>query len=248
MRLAGLQKLTLLDYPGQLACTVFTQGCNMRCPFCQNADLVLPERFEGGELLTEDAFFSFLESRKGKLAGVAVTGGEPTLHADLPQFLGRIREMGFLAKLDTNGTNPGMLEQIVKAGLVNYVAMDIKNAPSKYALTAGIPDPQGPDSPGERLQKNIQQSISFLMEDRVPYEFRTTVVDGLHTKEDIVCMAKWLEGARAWYLQQFIPSERMVGFPDIGECTNMTAPSSQQLLDMCEAARQYVPTVQVRGV
>ena len=104
MRLAGLQKLTLLDYPGQLACTVFTQGCNMRCPFCQNADLVLPERFEGGELLTEDAFFAFLESRKGKLAGVAVTGGEPTLHADLPQFLGRIREMGFLAKLDTNGT------------------------------------------------------------------------------------------------------------------------------------------------
>ncbi len=248
MKLAGLQKLTLLDFPGQLACTVFTQGCNMRCPFCQNADLVLPDRFEGSELLPEDAFFSFLESRKGKLAGVAVTGGEPTLQADLPRFLGRIREMGFLAKLDTNGTNPGMLEQIVKAGLVDYVAMDIKNAPSKYAWTAGVRESQAEDSPAARLQKNVQQSISFLMKGTVPYEFRTTVVNGMHTKEDIVCMARWLQGAHAWYLQQFIPSERMVGMPDGAECINMSAPSAQQLLDMCEAARRYVPAVQVRGI
>ena len=247
MKLAGLQKLTLLDYPGQLACTVFTQGCNMRCPFCQNADLVLPEHFDSSVLLPEDAFFEFLESRKGKLTGVAVTGGEPTLQADLPRFLGRIRELGFLAKLDTNGTDPGMLEEIVQAGLVDYVAMDIKNAPSKYAWTTGILQTQEEDSPAARQMRNVQQSISFLMRGTVPYEFRTTVVEGMHTREDIVSMAKWLQGAHAWYLQQFIPSERMVGFRD-EECLNISAPSAQQLHEMCEDARGYVPTVQVRGI
>ena len=267
MKLAGLQKLTLLDYPGQLACTVFTSGCNMRCPFCQNADLVLPERYAGNELLEEDAFFSFLESRKGKLAGVAVTGGEPTLHADLPQFLGRIRDLGFLVKLDTNGTNPEMLKSIVEEGLVNYVAMDVKNAPYKYLYTCGLgaaEDPEadlsGQDS-GRRRQEStdgllnrVHRSMEYLLSGPVPYEFRTTVVDGLHTKEDIVCMAQWLQGAQAWYLQQFLPSENMVGMPadaqggDPQALVQMTSPSADELRSMCEAARAYAASVQVRGI
>ena len=267
MKLAGLQKLTLLDYPGQLACTVFTSGCNMRCPFCQNADLVLPERYAGNELLEEDAFFSFLESRKGKLAGVAVTGGEPTLHADLPRFLGRIRDMGFLVKLDTNGTNPEMLKSIVEEGLVNYVAMDVKNAPHKYLFTCGLgkaeeqeEDLSGQGS-GRRRQESadglldrVRRSMEYLRSGPVPCEFRTTVVDGLHTKEDIVCMAQWLEGAPAWYLQQFLPTETLVGMltDAQGEGSQapvqMSSPSAQELLSMCEAARAYVPSVQVRGI
>lgn len=250
MKLAGLQKLTLLDYPGQLACTVFTQGCNLRCPFCQNADLVLPERFGGCDLLEEDTFFSFLESRKGRLNAVAVSGGEPTLHADLPRFLKRIREMGFLVKLDTNGTNPQMLESVVEEGLVSYVAMDVKNTPEKYALTCGY----AVGSAASHMLECVQRSLEYLRKDTVPYELRTTVVGGLHTQEDIVCMAKWLQGVRAWYLQQFIPSEQMVGFPgedgagQAQQPLDLHAPAAQQLLDMCAAAAEYVPSVQVRGI
>ena len=257
MKLAGLQKLTLLDYPGQLACTVFTLGCNLRCPFCQNADLVLPERFAAGELLPEDTFFSFLESRKGRLSAVAVSGGEPTLHRDLPQFLSRIWEMGFLVKLDTNGTNPDMLKHVVKEGLVNYVAMDVKNTPQKYLLTCGLPEETAAQSevrPTSRLLDNIQESISFLMEDSVPYEFRTTVVAGLHTEEDITGIAKWLQGARAWYLQQFMPGDAIIGFGSDGDGSKgdgtdlLRSPSAQMLQRMCESGSRYVPAVQVRGV
>ena len=141
MRLAGLQKLTLLDYPGEVACTVFTRGCNLRCPFCQNPELVLPELFcEGGDL-PEEEFFEFLDRRKGRLSAVAVTGGEPTIHQDLPLFLSRIRERGYLVKLDTNGLNPEMLSEILNAKLADYVAMDVKNSPGKYAMTCGIEEP-----------------------------------------------------------------------------------------------------------
>ena len=262
MKLAGLQKLTLLDYPGELACTVFTLGCNLRCPFCQNADLVLPERFAGNELLPEETFFSFLESRKGRLGAVAVSGGEPTLHRDLPQFLKRIRGMGFRVKLDTNGTNPDMLETVVNEGLADYVAMDVKNTPEKYLVTCGLAE-TGPEAAG--FLNNVQRSISFLMEGRVSCEFRTTVVTGLHTEEDIVSIAKWLQGARAWYLQQFMPGDGVIGFGtgyhdqagesaskagDTGVSSSMElrSPSARELAQMCSAAREYVPAVRVRGV
>ena len=238
MKLAGLQKLTLLDFPGELACTVFTQGCNMRCPFCQNADLVLPDRFAENAQIPEEEFFRFLEGRKGRLGGVAITGGEPTLHSDLPDFMRKIREMGFRVKLDTNGTNPGMLKQIVGEGLADYVAMDVKNTMAKYPLTVGIPDAE------QQMLEKIRESIAFLMEDTVPYEFRTTVVGGLHTAEDIEDMARQLQGAKAWYLQQFRSGDNLVGFPgdagmgrDTGAMQDTgagkTAGTGQDAVDAC---------------
>ncbi len=242
MRLAGLQKLTLLDYPDQVACTVFTQGCNLRCPFCQNPDLVLPELFPESELLPEEEFFAFLEKRIGKLAGVVVSGGEPTVHADLPQFLGKIREMGYLVKLDTNGLNPGALASILREGLVDYVAMDIKNSPQKYALTVGIHE----HSEGE-LWKKADESITLLMEGKVPYEFRTTVVGGLHTEEDILQMAKRLQGAEAWYLQQFL-SDRELVLDFAPEDMMLSTPSPDFLNKMKMLAKPWVPTVDTRGI
>ena len=206
MRLAGLQKLTLLDFPGQIACTVFTPGCNLRCPFCHNPDLVLPPLLSEEDLLPEETFFDFLQKRKGKLTGVAVTGGEPTLQPDLPRFLARIREMGFGVKLDTNGFRPQILKEIVNAHLVDYVAMDVKNCPGKYALTTGIPEKRT----GE-LWNTVLESIFFLMERHVAYEFRTTVVGGLHTTEDILQLAQLLRGADQWFLQQYHPADDVVG-------------------------------------
>lgn len=249
MRLAGLQKLTLLDYPGELACTVFTQGCNLRCPFCQNADLVLPERFPEDEWLPEDTFFAFLESRKGRLGAVAVSGGEPTLHRDLPGFLEKIKSRGFLAKLDTNGTNPEMLRDIIDNGLADYVAMDVKNTPEKYALTCGLEScgSRQEDGTYTGILARVQQSIDLLRSGSVRYEFRTTVAEGLHTADDIVCMAEWLEGAKAWYLQQYVPGDSVIGFADSGSLS-LRAPSPEKLRAMCEAARGSVPSVQVRGV
>ena len=255
MRLAGLQKLTLLDYPGEVACTVFTKGCNLRCPFCQNPDLVLPQFMEESGTLPEEEFFRFLDRRRGRLSGVAVTGGEPTLQEGLAHFLGRIREMGFLVKLDTNGLNPKALETIVRKGLVDYVAMDVKNCPGKYALTAGLEERH----PG-MLWETASESIRFLMEDHVPCEFRTTVAAGLHTEEDIVEMARHLQGARAWFLQQFLPAEHMVGdYPTDGSgqaavrCADaavrrLRPPSAEELRRMRDAAAAYVPSVSVRGI
>ena len=272
MKLAGLQKLTLLDFPGELACTVFTQGCNMRCPFCQNADLVLPDRFAENARIPEEEFFRFLEGRKGRLGGVAITGGEPTLHADLPDFMRKIREMGYRVKLDTNGTNPQMLKQIVREGLADYVAMDVKNTMAKYPVTVGIADA------AEQMRGKVRESIAFLMEDTVPYEFRTTVVVGLHTVADIEDMARQLQGAKAWYLQQFLPGDNLVGFPGdtgaeqgaetaydavagrsiedadrgtenpAGRDLLLESPSGQLLIQMRDAARRYVPSVEVRGI
>ena len=312
MRLAGLQKLTLLDYPGEIACTVFTQGCNLRCPFCQNPDLVLPglsERQgsvrmqdfdpeegsvsgrmpdfgpeegtvsvrmpdfdpeegsvsvrmpdfgpEEGSLsglsacLEEDEFFDFLERRKGRLSAVAVTGGEPTLHADLPQFLERIREMGYLVKLDTNGMYPEALRRILEASLADYVAMDVKNSPAKYALTCGFApcgsSSSAPSDPSEELWERARESISMLMSGAADYEFRTTVVLGLHTEEDIREIARQLQGARAWYLQQFVEGGCLVGTfrnPDL----ILSTPSREDLEKMREQASAWVPAVSLRGV
>ena len=202
MFLSGLQKLTLLDYPGKVACTVFTAGCNLRCPFCHNAGLVLPERLY--QDVTEDDVFAFLKKRTGILDGVAITGGEPLLHAEMPAFLRKVKSLGFLVKLDTNGSFPDRLEALIAEGLVDRVAMDIKNAPSLYAETAGIP---GLDlTPFER-------SKNLLLSGTVDYEFRTTVVKGLHTKESLIEAARWIAGAKEYYLQQFKDSGDVI---DIG--------------------------------
>ena len=232
MQVTGIQKLTLLDYPGTVACTVFTAGCNFRCPFCHNAMLVLPEQIEPN-YLTDGEVFDFLRKRRGVLDGVAVTGGEPLLHRDMPEFLSRIKELGYKIKLDTNGSNPALLREIVGAGLVDRVAMDIKNAPESYAETIGF----------ERFDiAPVEQSKNFLLEGSVDYEFRTTVVRGIHTKESLIGAAKWISGAKEYYLQQFKDSGSLV----MGE--GLSAYDEKQMHELDEAVREYVPTVEVRGV
>jgi pyruvate formate lyase activating enzyme len=170
----GLQKLTLLDFPGVVAATVFLGGCNLRCPFCHNASLVIPEKY--GETIPDEEFFEFLESRKGRLQGVCVSGGEPTLYPKISDFLGRIKEMGYLVKLDTNGTRPEVLSELIEKGLVDYVAMDIKNSPLRYGETVGISDFD---------PTPIAESAAILMSGKVDFEFRTTVSRELHNEEDI---------------------------------------------------------------
>ena len=200
MDLCGLQKLTLLDFPEHLACTVFTGGCNMRCPFCHNAPLVLAPGRE--PKLPEEEFFSFLRKRRGVLDGVCITGGEPTLQPDLEDFVRRIRQEGFAVKLDTNGTVPDRLAGLLQNGLLDYVAMDIKSCPAKYAEAAGVP--------GFDLAA-VQRSIDLLRASPVAYEFRTTVVSPLHTEEDLLAIGRWLQGAPRYFLQNFVASDNLIG-------------------------------------
>lgn len=230
MRISGLQKLTLLDYPGLLACTVFLPGCNLRCPFCHNADLVLPERMEPPQL-TAEYLLEFLESRKGKLDGVCITGGEPTLHRDLPRLLETIKTMGFRIKLDTNGTNPQVLRQLLEANLPDYVAMDIKNSPDRYAETCG----------GVDVLEHIRESAALLMENGAEYEFRTTVCNPLHTPDDLASIGRWLAGAKQYYLQQFVQSSNLVG-------SGLTAPTKEEMEALRQAVLPYIPNTRLRGV
>ena len=206
--IGGLQKVTLLDYPGKVACTVFFTGCNLRCPYCHNPELVLPQNPADG--LASEFLFGFLASRTGKLDGVCITGGEPTLHKDLPAFAEQIRALGFAVKLDTNGYRPDVLRGMVEAGLVDYAAMDIKNSRAKYAEACGLDKPD---------VAKIEQSAAFLMEGRIPYEFRTTVVRELHSFADFEAIGRWLDGARAYYLQSYVDSEDILvpGFTAYGK-------------------------------
>ncbi len=230
MKIAGLQKLTLLDYPGKTACTVFTWGCNLRCPFCHNAGLVTeaPE-----EMLTADELFAFLQKRKGLLDGVCITGGEPTLQPDLPDLIRDISDMGFAVKLDTNGTNPDILRQLCESGRISMVAMDIKNSPEKYAVTAGT----------ERLSIDaVHQSVRYLMrQGRIPYEFRTTVVRQYHTAEDFVSIGKWIRGPEAYYLQNFQNSGRLID-------NTVTGCTPAEMRSFLETVRRDVPNAALRGI
>ncbi len=192
MKIAGIQKLTLLDFPGLMAATIFTNGCNFRCPFCHNSSLVINS--SANKLVSEEDLFEFLNSRKGKLDGICITGGEPLLQEDILDFIKKIKEIGFKVKLDTNGYLFPKLKEIIETGLVDYVAMDIKNSLSKYPLTSGFND---------ITIENIVNSINYLKENHVDYEFRTTIVKELHTFEDIKEIASLLEGAKRYYLQQF---------------------------------------------
>ena len=231
MLISGLQKLTLLDYPGHVACTVFTPGCNFRCPFCHNAPLVLPERL--GQDTDEEAILAFLKKRQGILDGVAITGGEPLLHKDIPRFLEKIRALGYQIKLDTNGSFPDLLESILHAGLTDRVAMDIKNSPEEYARTAGVPDLD--------LTK-VERSKNLLLSGIVEYEFRTTTVRGIHTEESIAGAAKWIAGAKEYYLQQYKDSGDIIAAEGLG------AFDEQEMNALAAVAAQYVPAVKVRGV
>ena len=194
MTFGGLEKFTLIDYPGKIACVAYTIGCNFRCPYCHNPELV-DETVQ--MRITEKEFFDFLGERTHILEGVVITGGEPTMHGDLPAVMERIKSLGYLVKLDTNGTNPVMLHQVVEAGIVDYVAMDIKSPLLKYSATVARPvDIEA-----------IQSSIDFLLSAPVEYEFRTTVIKGMQTPEDIEEMGKEIKGARRYFLQKFIPTK-----------------------------------------
>ena len=231
MLISGLQKLTLLDYPGRVACTVFTGGCNFRCPFCHNAPLVLPEQL--AQDTDEEQVLAFLKKRVGVLDGVAITGGEPLLHKDIGAFLAKVKALGYQIKLDTNGSFPELLMELVKDGLVDRVAMDIKNAPELYAKTVGLPSLD---------LAPIERSKELLLRGDVDYEFRTTVVKGLHTRESIIGAAKWIAGAKEYYLQQFKDSGNVIAIEGLGEY------SEKEMHALARAAAQYVPSVQVRGV
>ena len=228
MMLHGLQKMTLLDFPGRVACTVFLGGCDFRCPFCHNYELA-----DGSArpVMDEAALMAFLEKRRGLLDGVAITGGEPCLRPDLPDLMRRIRGLGFAVKLDTNGTHPELLNAILREGLADYVAMDIKNSPEKYARTAGL---------AELDLTPIRRSVALLTAGNVDYEFRTTVVDELHDADDFEAIGAWIAGARRWFMQPFTDRDTV---PYGG----LHAPSAEKMEAWLGIMRRYVPDSRIRG-
>ena len=229
MKIHGLQKMTLRDFPGRVACTVFLGQCDFRCPFCHNFELV-----DGSApaLMEEDQLFDFLKKRQGLLDGVAVTGGEPCLHKDLPDLLEKIKGMGYAVKLDTNGNHPELLQRILDKKLADYVAVDIKNSPAKYAFTIGRP---------EFDLSRVLESVSMLMSGDTDYEFRTTVVREFHEDEDFEEIGKMIAGARRYFLQCFTDRESV-------PYGNLHAPSPQDLERYASIVRAYVADTRLRGV
>ena len=227
MKISGLQKLTLLDYPGKTAATIFLSGCNMRCPFCHNSRLVEGHDFEE---IPEEELFRYLEKRVGLLDGVCVTGGEPLLREGLRDFLVKIRSLGYLVKLDTNGSLPERLESVLDT--VDYVAMDIKNTPEKYPLTVGIEDFD---------VTPILRSVELLKSSGIEHEFRTTLVAGLHTPDDVESIARWLGDTERYFLQKFVDSGEIL--------TSGLSPLSDEVMQNClNRALKYVPLSQLRGM
>ncbi len=230
MKIQGLQKLTLLDFPGRVSCTVFTAGCNFRCPFCHNASLVvnIPKESE----ISEESFFAFLKKRQHVLEGVCVSGGEPLLQPDIENFIRKIKELGYAVKLDTNGSFPEKLKVLVEKGLVDYVAMDIKNAPESYAVTCGL----------ETLDiASVQNSVTYLKEGHVPYEFRTTVVKNYHFKENFEIIGKWLQGTEKYFLQNFVDSGDLIN-------GKMNGCTEEEMKEFLSVVRKYVPNAKLRGI
>lgn len=229
MRIKGIQKLSLVDFPSKMSSILFTGGCNFRCPFCHNSRLVLHPEVQ--EDLDIDEIFSFLEKRKNMLDGVVVTGGEATLQSDLVEFLEKIKNLGYLVKLDTNGYKPDVLESVISQKCADYIAMDIKNSLDSYAMTSGIEDFD---------KEKIIQSASVLMSSGIDYEFRTTVVAELHGKENFEKIGLWLKGARIYFLQSFVPSENTIE-------KNFSKPSADALKNYAEILRNYIDNVQIRN-
>ena len=230
MRIGGLQKLTLLDYPGKVACTVFLIGCNLRCPYCHNPGLVLPESMDGQEI-SADEILGFLEQRRGKLDGVCITGGEPTLWQELPEFISDIRSLGYAVKLDTNGTNPDMLKELLSDGLLDYVAMDIKNSPQRYAEACG----------GVDILSEVQESVLLLQDSPTDYEFRTTVCRPLHTEREMEEIGRWLRGAKRYFLQPFVDTGDLVS-------GGVQAHTREELVRLRQAVLPYIPNTELRGI
>ncbi len=232
IKIGGMQKMTLLDYPGKVAATIFTGGCSFKCPFCHNKDLVfLPENYE---FFPADEVLDYLKKRQGLLDGVCISGGEPLLQEGLLDFVKDIKELGYLVKIDTNGNDPDKLKQLCETGLVDYVAMDIKNSPDRYAETVGL-------NKDVFSIDRIKESAAYLMQGDVDYEFRTTVVRELHTKEDIEEIAKWIRGAEKYYLQQYMDSGNVIN-------PIYSAYNAEEMEELRKTAAEYVPHVKLRGV
>ena len=227
MNVQGFQKLTLLDFPGRTACTVFTGGCNLRCPFCHNAGLV---RTPLAEANRTDEVLEYLQKRRGILDGVCVTGGEPLLQPDLAEFIRRIKDMGYAVKLDTNGSLPDRLADLLARGLVDYVAMDVKSSPAGYAAATGT----------EVDVTVYDRSVQILRDSGVPYEFRTTAVGGIHTPEDFAAIGRWLGDVPRYFIQRFVDSGQLIG-------EGYTAFSLEEMEQLLTTVREYVPSAQLRG-
>ena len=225
----GLQTLTLLDYPGKVACTVFTGGCNFRCPFCHNGGIVLNPGAEPS--IPQEKVFDLLKKRRGVLEGVCITGGEPTLWKGLWDFAREVKALGYAVKLDTNGTNPELMHKLILAGVVDYVAMDIKNCPDKYAETVGVK--------GFSIQP-VKDSVRLLLQGTAGYEFRTTVVKGMHTPQDIVEIGKWIQGAEKYFIQPYRDSDLVID-------RSCERHSDEELQALLAAAREYIPAAEIRG-
>ncbi len=230
MNIQGLQKLTLLDYPDKMACTIFTGGCNLRCPFCHNAGIVLNPSAEG-EYSVED-ILSFLKKRQGILEGVVITGGEPLMQKDIDVFIEKIRELGYSVKLDTNGTYPDKLRELIDRGLIDYVAMDIKASPAGYPPAVGIG--------GYDISK-IEKSVKLLLEGRVDYEFRTTVVREFHSIFDMNALGEFIKGAKRHYLQAFRDSGELIGF-------GLSGVDKKEMEEMRKILHGYVEKCELRGI
>lgn len=234
MKILGFNKTTLLDYPGRVACTIFLGGCNFRCPFCHNKDIVLAS--DSINAYSQDEIFAFLKKRKGILTGVCITGGEPTINDDLPDFIADIKKLGYKVKLDTNGSNPAMLASLVDSGLIDDCAMDIKNAPEKYDTTVSF-----------SALPNIKKSVDFLVSqpcangNSFSYEFRTTLVKELHGETDLLSICEWIKGANAYYLQSYTESDGVFqkGFH---------AHDAETLLHFERLCQTYIPNTHLRGV
>lgn len=227
MLIGGFQKMTMLDYPGKVACTIFTYGCNFRCPFCHNATLVIDE----AQLFSVDEILSYLNKRKGILDGVCISGGEPLLQKDLFEFIAKIKELGLLVKLDTNGSYPDKLREAIDRGLIDYVAMDIKTSKDNYSKVADV---------NVKIE-DIEKSVQILLENKVDYEFRTTVVKEMHTKEDFEKISEWLKGAKRYFLQCFKDNENLIG-------NNLSAYTAPELEGFLEVLKCNINEVKLRGV
>ena len=230
MYINGFQKLTILDYPGKVACIVFTPGCNFRCPFCHNAALVT--HIDKDTYIDEEEVLSYLKKRQEILDGVVITGGEPLLQDGIEEFIGKIKDLGYAIKLDTNGSFPEKLISLVEKGLVDYVAMDIKNSKAKYMATIGVNNID---------MASIEKSVDFLLQNKVDYEFRTTIVDGFHTVDDIQDIVVWIKGAHKYFLQNFVDSGDLIE-------TGLSPVSVDMLKEMKKKATEFVPCVEIRGI
>ena len=220
----------MVDFDGKIACTVFTGGCNFRCPFCHNAPLVVGN--VKSQQIDCDEVFDYLQKRKGLVDAVCVTGGEPTLQPDLCDFLAKVRDMGYATKLDTNGLRPDVLKEVLDKKLVDFVAMDVKNSPARYAETVGL---------ASFDMTGVRESIEFLLEGTVDYEFRTTVVRELHDESSLEEIGKLIRGAKRYFLQSFTDRDTVL-------FAGLHAPEKEALLRYAEIVRPYVKSVEVRGV